>query len=395
MGRDLGSSENFDLASKRLKCCTTEHPRENCQPLRDTMLPTRVVDIGGPGRFEKPRIFHSAGRMGMYVALSHCWGGNVPLTTNHGCLNAYMEELPVSFLPQNFEDAMKITTELLFQYLWIDSLCIIQDPLQDWEYECAVMGDVYANASITISASAAKNSDDGILYPRLYKQPRLREHDVLLKLEEGSPFEDTVQVSSNYGHDDFADCVDGLPLGKRGRGLQERLLSQCVLHYTERQIYFQCRTSHIAANEAPPRGFYEVAVTRSSLLRFPNPTEKTSRMLLAEIYDWWISIIETYCIFRRLTFSSDKLPAILGLDIGFQKHLKDEYTSGFWRMDFRRSISWYTCKNKLNKVIRHETRAPSWSWARRDGNLRFLSKSLQIFEDYSVELLPRWRHVAV
>jgi hypothetical protein len=118
-------------------------------------------------------------------------------------------------------------------------------------------------------------------------------------------------------------------------------------------------------------------------------------MLLAEIYDWWISIIETYCIFRRLTFSSDKLPAILGLDIGFQKHLKDEYTSGFWRMDFRRSISWYTCKNKLNKVIRHETRAPSWSWARRDGNLRFLSKSLQIFEDYSVELLPRWRHVAV
>jgi Heterokaryon incompatibility protein (HET) len=124
--------------------------------------------------------------MGKYVALSHCWGGNMPLKTTHGCLNAYMEKLPVSLQPQNFQDAMKITMELGVRYLWIDSLCIIQDSLQDWKHECTVMGDVYANASITISAAAAKNCDDEILRPRLYEHPRLREHDVLLKLEEVS-----------------------------------------------------------------------------------------------------------------------------------------------------------------------------------------------------------------
>jgi hypothetical protein len=312
----------------------------------------------------------------------------VPLKTTQGCLNAYMEELPVSLLPRNFQDAMKITIELGFRYLWIDSLCIIQDSLQDWEHECTVMGDVYANASITISAAAAKSCDEGILHPKLYEHPRLRKHNVLLKLEEVSPLEDTVQVSSNYGHEDFADCFDSLPLGKRGWCLQERLLSQRVLYYAERQIYFQCRTSHLAANEVPPRDFYKVEVTRSNLLHFPDSTEKTSKMLLAEIYDRWLSIINAYCTFRRLAISSDKLPAILGIAKKFQKHLKDEYISGFWRMDFRRSILWYTCKNSLNKVIKHESRAPSWSWARWDANLHFLLRSSsQICEEFSAELL--------
>jgi hypothetical protein len=41
------------------------------------------------------------------------------------------------------------------RYLWIDSLCILQDNEADWENEAANMGLVYENASYTIAAAVA------------------------------------------------------------------------------------------------------------------------------------------------------------------------------------------------------------------------------------------------
>jgi hypothetical protein len=42
-------------------------------------------------------------------------------------IEARMELLILEELPRNFIDAIKVTRLLGFRYLWIDSLCIIQD----------------------------------------------------------------------------------------------------------------------------------------------------------------------------------------------------------------------------------------------------------------------------
>lgn len=50
-----------------------------------------------------------------------------------------MEKIPVAQLPKTFRDAMQISMCLGISYLWIDSLCILQDSAADWLRESALM----------------------------------------------------------------------------------------------------------------------------------------------------------------------------------------------------------------------------------------------------------------
>jgi Heterokaryon incompatibility protein (HET) len=55
-------------------------------------------------------------------------------------------------MPRNFVDAVRTCRRLNIQYIWIDSLCILQDDKNDWEREAGTMHDVYRNAEFTIVA---------------------------------------------------------------------------------------------------------------------------------------------------------------------------------------------------------------------------------------------------
>jgi hypothetical protein len=68
----------------------------------------------------------------------------------------------VSHLPKTLQDAIRLTQELGIRYIWIDSICIIQDDKEDWEHESANMLSVYANASLTIAASNGNDSHKGL-----------------------------------------------------------------------------------------------------------------------------------------------------------------------------------------------------------------------------------------
>lgn len=68
--------------------------------------------------------------------------------------------------PATFYDAIRVTRMLGVQYLWIDSLCIIQNDARDWQIESSRMGDVYRNAYLTIAACCASSDSEGFLRPR-------------------------------------------------------------------------------------------------------------------------------------------------------------------------------------------------------------------------------------
>ncbi|ORY03239.1 hypothetical protein BCR34DRAFT_443037, partial [Clohesyomyces aquaticus] len=60
-------------------------------------------------------------------------------------------EIPVDRLSGVYVDAIKITRLLRYQYLWIESLCIIQGCAEDWEREANKMAGVYSNAICNLS----------------------------------------------------------------------------------------------------------------------------------------------------------------------------------------------------------------------------------------------------
>jgi hypothetical protein len=90
----------------------------------------------------------------------------MPLRLTTSTLENFQDHLDISTLPQTFKDAIKITATLGIQYLWIDSLCIIQDSEQDWTEQAALMGDIYHNSWCNIAATAALDARDGCFRER-------------------------------------------------------------------------------------------------------------------------------------------------------------------------------------------------------------------------------------
>jgi len=97
-------------------------------------LPTRVLDLGAPPSdlesWYRADVRLTEGRFGSgrYVCLSHCWGNpSYTLKTTIQNQHQYFEEISCSNLPPLFQDAVLFSRKLGIQYLWIDSLCIIQE----------------------------------------------------------------------------------------------------------------------------------------------------------------------------------------------------------------------------------------------------------------------------
>jgi hypothetical protein len=99
--------------------------------MRGSKLPTRVTDVGKADGTEAPRLVRTkflTTTMAHYSALSHCWSSsNMPLKTTLENLESHLTGFDELSLPKTFMDVITINRKLGIPYLWIDSLCIIQD----------------------------------------------------------------------------------------------------------------------------------------------------------------------------------------------------------------------------------------------------------------------------
>lgn len=91
-------------------------------------------------------LYESKGEAVPYVTLSHCWGQTDSIhsiqTERHN-LRDHKKVIKFLSLPKTFQDAVTLCRELGIKYLWIDSLCIIQNDEADWVTESAKMGSIY------------------------------------------------------------------------------------------------------------------------------------------------------------------------------------------------------------------------------------------------------------
>ena len=90
------------------------------------------------------RLYETEQELAHYTTLSHCWGKKHIVTTTKATLEQRKLEVPWLLLSRTFQDAITITRELGIRYIWIDSLCIIQDDKEDWERVSAKMAEIYS-----------------------------------------------------------------------------------------------------------------------------------------------------------------------------------------------------------------------------------------------------------
>lgn len=136
--------------------CKSHHTTCHLRPRSDKWLPTRLLDVGSDAESLPPRVIETSGTgAAIYAALSHMWGDVEtfpPLRAMKLNYEELKKEIPLRSLPRNFSDAVETCRKLGIRYVWIDSLCIIQDSSEDWKREAQMMHKVYKNAEVTIVA---------------------------------------------------------------------------------------------------------------------------------------------------------------------------------------------------------------------------------------------------
>ena len=139
--------------------CLDEYP-QRAQTKHD-VGPSRLLDLSSFKNSHDVRFIQVAARCQYnFVCLSHCWGSPSvrPIQTTKRSISQHRKRIPFTHLSLTFKDAVRITRDLGQRYLWIDSLCIVQDDEQDWVKEASKMPNIYGAAMLTL---AALKSADG------------------------------------------------------------------------------------------------------------------------------------------------------------------------------------------------------------------------------------------
>ncbi|EUC46749.1 hypothetical protein COCMIDRAFT_35616 [Bipolaris oryzae ATCC 44560] len=373
---DAGSAVHLQVVKNWLDYCDQNHqcaphlqPRTNVK----SRLPTRLLDVGVDGDSMIRLWVTGAEDTGEWVALSHRWGSR-HFSTTIETLQAHLDGMDLSSLPNTFKDAVAVTRALGRRYLWIDSLCVIQGPGGDFAKEAKRMEEVYSGAYCVIAASCAEDHYSGFLRQR---NPR----DYVGLRREGkdqAPF----YICQNI--DDFKRHVLDGQLHARGWVLQEHALARRTLFFTEHQTYFECgegvrcETSTTLSNKLAAflgdpdfPHILSSATQGERILRFQELYRKYSRLGLSKAYD--------------------RPTAIDGLQ---QRLLRTMYVrGGFGVFDqgvtrglLRRSLLWRRGVDTRSLTRIHFPAesvlptVPSWSWMAYTGGIDYLQPDFGNYE---------------
>ena len=289
-----------------------------------------------------------------YVCLSHCWGEATPLRTTTENLAANLASLPWSKIPRTYQEAITLTRCLGIEYLWVDSLCIIQDDNADWRRESAEMCNVYEHAYLTIAATAAENAKQG-----LFMHAQRARFSMAGRTPE-QPFRVMALGACRHPTDFPVDpSLPFWPLLQRAWVFQERLLSPRVVHFCDEEVLWECREHALCEC-----GF----MTDRTTLGKREYSKALNQEEPGRIQELWHEMVERYSLLS-LSFGADKLPALAGLARQIsRKRPGSRYLAGLWSDSVVADLLWLPTNATASRPI--TWRAPSWSWASIDGPVK-------------------------
>lgn len=302
---------------------------------------------------------------GPYMTLSHRWGNYDYEKLTSTSLNRFKHCIDLQRLPRVFQEAINITRLLGVRYLWIDSLCIMQDKAcGDWKVEALKMGQVYANTYLNLSASYAVEDGEN---PQIFSPETW--HCFLPSVLD---LQDTEELRNNLFIDGYlwSDEVDESPLMGRGWVFQERFLSPRILHFGMRQLAWECNEG--SALEMFPNGLppgFEDSFKRDVCVPIAQSMQTTTSR---DFCVRWHEVVNSYSS-CDLTFQSDKLVAFAGIAKLIESRRNDEYIAGLWKSNLREDLAWWLSGDQERSASNSNAtqRAPSWSWLSLDGEIGF------------------------
>lgn len=390
-------------AQERITECVRSHT--HCQSQSDdSFLPTRLIQLHSDGKGLNLRLadHQSVPPGSRYVALSYCWGGHKPscMTTSER-LKANTVSLDWNGLPRTFQDAAKFTFSLGINYLWIDSICIIQGDKEDWQREAGKMCAVYQNSYLTLAALAGSDSTYGLRTTSVeqvsvpFARLRLAENTYTLYMRRLHYFGRQWIILS--------DTRSGrLPLLSRAWTFQERIVSPRVMFFTESEMIYECLggvqcecgDAQSDQSQSTKRKIYMATRACSSnaaalsVGKSPSVTLIDNGMSASVVSNnltgminvdkeardiaetWRLQVVVNYA---PLSFSvpRDRLPALGALAEQFQRvRVGEDYLAGLWSGSLLQDLLWYCGsirpKSPLNKdkdTLQRPFSLPTWSWA--------------------------------
>jgi hypothetical protein len=364
---NLGNQDCLSQAAAWMQNCIVNHKRCNAHlgTTCSATLPARALHVSGTNARLVQMTHIDTKIITPYLTVSHKWmtqGMPKLLRCN---LQKMQQSVQLHTLPAIFQDSILLARAIGICYVWIDSLCIIQDDSRDIETEISKMGQIYRNAILNVGAlktshvaKATKYEHTGLFVDRNCQEP--------------SAFQLTIQ-RINSKRDYFAhveergDFLNASPLMERGWVLQERLLSRRSIYFGS-QAWWECG-EQLATNQYPhglPEymqygGFYGVE-TPYRITTILNPPKHYSHYdarvpHLYYIYKSWDHIVTSFSR-RKLTFEQDYLPALSGIAQEFQIALKENYYAGLWERYMIRGLLWFrACRGfRGNRVRTQEYR---------------------------------------
>jgi len=385
---------NVDLALLWRDKCLQHHTicKLGSQSSEVAELPTRLVDVADP---ENPFLAETKALSRLpvqYLALSYCWGEGGKFETRKENYNSHLSRIQRKSLPKTLSDAVLVTHELGYRYIWIDALCIIQDDDQDKSHELGNMGNIYRCAIMTISAKGAVGSHVGFLHNR--NPLSLAPCTLNISISTADSSEAASRAVTLTGKSEGPDHV-----GRRGWVLQEQILSSRSLVFGS-QMEWKCleakaretdpvlkplptlAASHAPSADALRMWLYAPQVIRPLIMGpdHPHNVPRTSTSIAGHhdhCFASWYKTVEEYSD-RKLTYQTDTLAALTGLSVLFRQEHDSTYLAGLWKEDTITGLGWYVAHNDNRSLLDFEERdkAPSWTWA-SVGKVRIRFASLQ------------------
>ncbi|KAF2182390.1 HET-domain-containing protein [Zopfia rhizophila CBS 207.26] len=372
LSNSTGSQSTLDLVSTWFRQCFETH--KGCGIVREALNngrgPKRLVNVGSLGsNYWRLEVFeHGAPASLRFAALSHCWGppdvsGNLlKLTTEN--IKDFEAGMPESALSKSFQDCFSVVRYLGLQYVWIDSLCIVQNSPEDWNREAPQMQLVYLFADCTICATKATSGRDGCFSTRDPESILPRKIELHPAPDENSKL--YLLLDGHYAQDQISNA----PLNRRAWVTQERYLSRRTIHFAADQVFWECECRN-ACETFPaslpnclhdPTGYlFQGNHARMAMVK-TNPEYGSSDRYRGFMYGEWRMLVQNY-MSRGLTNKKDKLVAIESMARYFQEALKDQYSAGLWMKDIPFGLLWRVDQSKLPNLSTETFGAPSWSWA--------------------------------
>ncbi|PWY90953.1 HET-domain-containing protein [Aspergillus heteromorphus CBS 117.55] len=333
-----------------------------------------------------------------YVALSYVWGTSPTILTSdrnpeslilvttrqnlsvlchpHALSSSHLR---LGRIPQTISDAMELTRKIGIQYLWVDTLCIVQDDEQDKARLISHIDDVYDNSTVTIMAATGNGPDEGLagIGPRVGCP--IKPHYILDERNGGT-------LSLSLSLPSLCHEVRKGVWDTRGWTFQEQSLSQRCLYFTSDEIFFQCpevqwREGYDYGEGHSPNTQVQIRTGppwwSKRLRNDPDPTPyhylgDTTNGLDVECYQ---RAVQEYSR-RHLTYSHDILNAFEGIFNRFQqaqqssRDLSIRQTQGIPAHLMVQALLWFPSESCRQRVSTE--RFSTWSWASWVGPVEFI-----------------------